>query len=170
MHHPSDPTRLAEPTVSISMHDDHVVVRARSRLDLDTTGVLVNAVAAALAAGFPSSIETDLVSSGRLPTGSVDQAAIEGGGEHAVKILAAGCIRLTVRDCVWTIDLERARCCRSAGPVDPRFVSAERWTPITGVWVTTSHVTVLTGDDSYWSIPVDWSVTSPHGPRRCVAA
>ena len=73
------------------------------------------------------------------------------------RVVAPGCIRLGAAHETWTLDIGRRRFCRSAGPVDPKFVGADAWTPIAAVWVTAGRSTLLTTTGTYVSAPTRWA-------------
>ena len=161
------PTTI-DPTVMVSMLDDHLVICAAADLDLEMTEVLVIAAASALAAGSTVMIDLDPETASdeliaRRPLSAVTATCITGDG-GPVGVLGAGYVRLTTRDAYWTIDLTQGRLCRSDDAIDPHFVGPDDWTPIQALWVTPTSVTALTNDGTYLSTLAEWTVQHP--PRR----
>ena len=162
-------TRMTiDPTVMISMLDDHLVICAPTDLDLEMTEVLVIAAASAVATGStvmvdldPDTASDELIA--RRPQSNVTRTCITGDG-GPVSVLGAGYVRLTTCDACWTIDLGRGRLCRSDDAIDPHFVGADDWTPIQALWVAPTNVTALTNDGTYLSTIAEW--TTQHPPRR----
>ena len=70
--------------------------------------------------------------------------------------IGPGFLRLDTGCETWTLDLVRHRFCRSATPVDPRFVTAPSWTAIRAAWITADRTTVLTHAGTYVSVPSAW--------------
>ena len=157
-----------DPTVMISMLDDHLVICAPTDLDLEMTEVLVVAAASAVATGStlmidldPDTASDELIA--RRPLSNVTTTCITADG-GPVSVLGAGYVRLTTCDACWTIDLSRGRLCRSDDAIDPHFVGPDNWTPIQALWVAPTHVTALTNDGKYVSTLVAWAVE--HQPMR----
>ena len=161
-------TTTIDPTVMVSMLDDHLVICAAADLDLEMTEVLVIAAASALVAGSTVMIDLDPETASdeliaRRPLSAVTATCITGDG-GPVGVLGAGYVRLTTRDAYWTIDLTQGRLCRSDDAIDPHFVGPDDWTPIQALWVTPTSVTALTNDGTYLSTLAEWTVQHP--PRR----
>jgi hypothetical protein len=151
------------PTVMVSMLDDHLVIRAPIRLDLEMTKVLVIAAASAVACGSkvmidldPDTTSDELIA--RRPLSAAANYVTRDGGPVAV--LGAGYVQLITRDGHWTIDLGQGRLCRSNDPVDPHFIGLDDWTPICALWVTQASVTALAIDGTYLSTFAAWTTES----------
>ena len=161
------PTTI-DPTVRVSMLEDHLVVRAPTDLDLEMTEVLVAAAASAVATGStvmidvgPDTASDELIA--RRPLSNATTTCITGSGGPVI-VLGAGHVRLATSDAYWTIDLGRGRLCRSEDAVDPHFVGPENWTPIQALWVAPTHVTALTDNGTYLSTLAEWTIQ--HRPRH----
>jgi hypothetical protein len=155
------------PTVMVSMLDEHLVICAPTRLDLEMTKILVIAAASAVACGSkvmidldPDTTSDELIA--RRPLSAAANYVTSDGGPVAV--LGAGYVQLTTRDGHWTIDLGQGRLCRSNDPVDPHFIGLDDWTPICALWVTQTSVTALANDGTYLSTFAAWT-TEPR-PRE----
>jgi hypothetical protein len=177
----TSPTRV--PLLTVSMVDGIVVIRPHADyeyIDTDATGAVLNTVAAAVACG-----ETVMIDLGdehaatldpRSPAiwpHSLDDDIEPMPDDTAVltaRIVEPNCIRLGAAHETWTLDVARRRFCRSAGPVDPRFVSSESWTPIAAIWVTAGRSTLLTRGGTYVSTPTRWSATAVDPARASAAA
>jgi hypothetical protein len=149
------------PTIAISMVGDLVVLRPYGHLDLESTRTLVSAVDAA--AGGDSTVVIDLDGSAHRTAAELafrssslvgHMAAL--GEAPTIDVIAPGCVRLSSPQSHWTIDLTEHRFCRSAAPVDRRFVAAEDWTSIRNVWATRDGVAVLTSNDAIISTATRW--------------
>ncbi len=150
-----------DPMVTVSMLDDHLVIRAPARLDLETTMVLVLAVASAVAGGSSVMIDLDPDTASeeiiaRRPLSMVAPNCVIGEG-GPVNVLGAGYVRLTTRDAYWTIDLAHGRLCRSEEAVQPHFVAPDGWTGIQALWLAQTSVTALTYDETYLSTQAAWT-------------
>lgn len=161
-----------EPTLMVSMLDDHLVLSAPTQLDLETTKVLVIAAASAVASGSTVMIDLDPDTANdellaRRPPGVVATNCVTGAG-GPVDVLGAGYVRLTTRDAHWTIDLTHGRLCRSDEVIQPHFVGPDAWTPIQALWVTPANVTALTNSGAYLSTLAAWT-TDRHDKRPALA-
>lgn len=161
-----------DPSLMVSMFDDHLVICPPAHLDLDMTELLAVAAASAVTSGAtvmidldPDTASDELVA--RRPLSAVGTSCVTGDG-GLVSILAAGYVRLTTRDSFWTIDLARGRLCRSDLAVDPHFVASNDWTHVQALWVTPMEVTALTSDGIYLSTRAAW--TTPPRSRRLASA
>jgi hypothetical protein len=150
----------AGPTIAISMVGDLVVLQPHGRLDLESTHTLVNAVDAA---GADSTVVIDLDGSAHrssdelsYPTSATSIVTEVLPSVPTIEVVAPGCVRLSSPRNHWTIDLTARRFCRSAGPVDRRFVPLEDWIPIRNVWATKDGVAVLTDGDAIISTATRW--------------
>ena len=160
--------QTTDPTVRVSMLDDHLVICAPADLDLEMTEVLVIAAASAVAAGStvmidldPDTASDELVA--RRPLGAVTATCVTGDG-GPVGVIGAGYVQLATSDAHWTIDLAQGRLCRSDDAIDPLFVGPDAWIPVQALWVTPTSVTALTNDGTYLSTLAEWTVQ--HRPRR----
>lgn len=156
----------SDPTIAVSMVGNLIVLRPSGRLDLESTRTLVNAVDAA--AGTDTTVVIDLggapgsaLGPDLLPTALLDKVATGPHPETAVTlptidVIAPGCLRLSSPQSHWTIDLTERRFCRSAEPVDRRFIDPAYWTTIRNVWAGGDGVGVLTWDDSIVSTATRW--------------
>lgn len=158
-----------DPSLSVSMFDDHLVICPPVHLDLEMTEVLVVAAASAVTSGAavmidldPDTASDELVARRPLSAVGANCVTAEGG---PVSILGAGYVRLATRDSLWTIDLARGRLCRSDVAVEPHFVATSDWTHIHALWVTPMEVTALTSDGIYLSTRAAWTTSSPPRPR-----
>jgi hypothetical protein len=148
--------------IAVSMVGDVVVLSPRGRLDLDSTIALVNAVDAA--SGSDNKVVIDLDGSAELSPAELlfrSEATPPNGvplpvSAPTIGVIAPGCVRLSSPRQHWTIDLSERRFCRSADPVDRRFVGLDDWTPIRSVWAASVGVAVLTTDDSIISTATPW--------------
>ncbi len=161
-----------DPTVMVSMLDDHLVICAPAHLDLEMTAVLVIAAASAVAAGASVMIDLDPDTASeeiiaRRPLSMVVAHCVTGEG-GPVGVLGAGYVRLATRDAHWTIDLARGRLCRSADEIEPHFVGPDDWTHIQALWLTQTSVTALTRDGTYLSTRAAWTIR--HRSTRPVLA
>jgi len=149
-----------DPTVMVSMFDDHLVICAPAQLDLEMTEVLVVAAASAVASGLtvmidldPDTASDDLIA--RRPLGAATATCVNG-DLGPVAVLGAGYVRLAARDANWTIDLAQGRLCRSDDAIEPHFVRPDDWTSVQALWVTQTSVTALTDDGTYLSTRSAW--------------
>lgn len=166
---PHDDTPAADatdPTVMVSMFDDHLVICAPAQLDLEMTEVLVIAAASAVGAGLtvmidldPDTASDDLIT--RRPLSYATETCVTGDG-GPVEVLGAGYVRLTTRDANWTIDLAQGRLCRSENAIEPHFVGPDDWTSVQALWVTQKSVTALTNDGTYLSTSSAWTAQHRH--------
>lgn len=154
--------------VMVSVHGDHLVIRAPAQLDLEMTTVLVIAAASAVAAGSivmidldPDTASEDIVA--RRPLGTVAKNCVTGEG-GPVDVLGPGYVRLATRDAHWTIDVTHGRLCRSDEAIQPHFVGPDGWTSIHALWLTQASVTALTHDGTYLSTQAAWTIG--HRPMR----
>ncbi len=161
-----------DPTVMVSMFDDHLVICAPAQLDLEMTEVLVIAAASAVAAGLtvmidldPDTASDELIA--RRPLSAATATCVNGDG-GPVEVLGAGYVRLTTCDANWTIDLAQGRLRRSDDAIEPHFVRPDDWTPVQALWVTQTSVTALTNDGRYLSTRSAW--TTQHRPAGLVPA
>ena len=157
-----------DPTVMVSMFDDHLVICAPPHLDLEMTKVLVIAAASAVACGSTVMIDLDPATASdeliaRRPLSAVATNCVTRDG-GPVDVLGAGYVRLTTRDAHWTIDIEHGRLCRSNDAIEPHFVGLDDWTHIRALWVTQTNVTALTNDGTYLSTFAAWTIQ--HRPKR----
>ena len=163
----SEPSHTRVPPLTVSMDDGIVVIRPHAdvdHLDLEATGAVLSGVAAAIACGETVMIELGVgaepaspAAPSEWPHGHDDDV---GHVDHSVllaRVVAPGCIRLGAAHETWTLDIGRRRFCRSAGPVDPKFVGADAWTPIAAVWVTAGRSTLLTATGTYVSAMTRWT-------------
>jgi hypothetical protein len=158
----SDPVEPVDPAIAVSMVGDIVVLSPRGRLDLDATHALVQAVAAASCSDRKVVIDLDgsaelspaelLFRTEATPPNGVPLAV----NQPTIGVIAPGCVRLSSPRGHWTIDLGERRFCRSAEPVDRRFVGIDDWTPIRNVWAASVGVAVLTMDDAIISTATPW--------------
>lgn len=164
--------RAGEDDLTVSMLGEHLVICPPTRLDLETTDVLVVAAASAVAAGStvmidldPGTASDELVARRPLVTtvpprhGPVGDAAV---------VIGAGLVRVAARDVVWTLDLANGRMYRSDEPIDPYFVRPADWTAIQALWVSPTHVNALTADGRHLSALAAWTVRQR--PRHAVSA
>lgn len=151
----------SDPMIAVSMVEDIVVLTPRGRLDLDATYALVQTVAAAAS---NNKVVIDLDGSAELSPADLlfrSEATPPNGvpmpvTSPTIGVIAPGCVRLSSPRNHWTIDLSERRFCRSADPVDRRFVGIADWTPIRNVWAAPVGVAVLTADDSLISTATPW--------------
>lgn len=145
--------------LTVSMSDGVVVIATPADLDLDATEALVRTVGAAVSTG--ETVMLDLEPDRRwdpdrwphpAPPGETEVAE----RDRSVSAIGPGFVRLETGSETWTLDLVRHRFCRSAAPVDPRFVTAPSWTAIRAVWITVERTTVLTHAGTYVSVPSAW--------------
>ena len=151
-----------DPAISVSMVGDIVVLSPRGRLDLDSTHALVRAVDAASSSDRKVVIDLDgsaelspaelLFRSEATPPNGVPLPVTK----PTIGVIAPGCVRLSSARYHWTIDLSERRFCRSAEPVDRRFVGIDDWTRIRSVWAASVGVAVLTEDDAIISTSTPW--------------
>jgi hypothetical protein len=157
--HPIDPV---DPSIAVSMVGDIVVLSPRGRLDLDATHALVHAVDAA--SGSVRTVVIDLDGSAELSPAELlfrTEATPPNGvpmpvTQPTIGVIAPGCVRLSSPRGHWTIDLSERRFCRSAEPVDRRFVGLDDWTGIPNGWAASVGVAVLTIDDAIISTATPW--------------
>jgi hypothetical protein len=149
-----------DTTLTVSMFDEHLVICAPNRLDLEMTNVLVIAAASAVGCGStvmidldPDTASDELIA--RRPLGAAANCVTSDGGP--VAILGPGYVQLTTRDGYWTIDLGQGRMCRSNDPIEPHFVGLDDWTDICALWVTPTNVTALANDGTYLSTFASWT-------------
>ena len=162
----SPSTVIGDPQIAVSMVGNVVVLRPQGRLDLDSTHALVAAVDAA--SETDTTVVIDLDGSAdevcaelarrrtfATPSGLVTTAPA---AAPTIGVIAPGCVRLSSphNHCHWTIDLTERRFCRSAQPVDRRFVGLDDWTSIRNVWAARDGVGVVTGDDSIIATATPW--------------
>ena len=154
----------SDPSIAVSMVGDIVVLSPRGRLDLEATYALVNAVDAA--SSSDKKVVIDLDGSAELspadllfrtevtPPNGVPMPVTH----PTIGVVAPGCVRLSSTRGHWTIDLTERRFCRSAEPVDRRFVGIDDWIGIRNVWAAAVGVAVLTNDDAIISTATPWVV------------
>ena len=156
-------TMNSDPMIDISMVGDVVVLRPVGRLDLDSTHALVSAVDAASESdttvvidldGSAQWTRTDPMFRGATPPYGTVLAT--GAIQPTIGVIAPGCVRLSSPNNHWTIDLGERRFCRSAQPVNRRFVGIDDWIPIRNIWAASDGVAVLTVDDSIISTATPW--------------
>ena len=159
--HPSDVLDSNDASVMVSMCDDHIVISPSTRLDLAATRALINVAASAIRSGSivmidldPDTPSDDLISHGPV---SGRPAALLCGGEGSVRLLGPGCIRVATTESHWTIDLSLSRLFRSEKPIEPFFVSTDRWTPIRALWASCESITALANDGTYLSCRTVWT-------------
>jgi hypothetical protein len=169
----SAPTEtVVDPTVMVSMFDEHLVICAPTHLDLEMTNVLVIAAASAVACGSTVMIDldpdtaSDELIARRPPTAVATNCVTSDGGPVAV--LGAGYVQLTTRDGYWTIDLGQGKLCRSNDAIEPHFVGLDNWIHICALWVTQTSITALANDGTYLSAFAAWT-TEPR-PQRLTPA
>lgn len=176
-----DRSHTRVPLLTVSIVDGIVVIRPHAdvdHVDLDATGAVLNSVAAAVACG-----ETVMIDLGDANDGSAGAhdpftptewpQSFDDDLDHVerdvavltARVVAPGCIRLGAAHETWTLDVGRRRFCRSAGPVDPKFVGADSWTPIVAIWVTAGRSTLLTATGTYVSAPTRWAATDTDAAR-----
>lgn len=175
----SSPSHTRVPPLTVSMVDGIVVIRPHAdvdHLDLDATGAVLSGVAAAITCGETVMIElgdgaepSSAAAPDEWPHGCDDETGPDDRSVLVARVVAPGCIRLGAAHETWTLDIGRRRFCRSAGPVDPKFVGADAWTSIAAVWVTAGRSTLLTATGTYLSAPTRWTtaadvVTEPERP------
>jgi hypothetical protein len=158
-HEPIDPV---DPSIAVSMVGDIVVLSTRGRLDLDATPALVHAVDAASCSDRKVVIDLDgsaelspaelLFRTEATPPNGVPMPVTH----PTIGVIAPGCVRLSSTRGYWTLDLSERRFCRSAEPVDRRFVGIDDWTAIRSVWAASVGVAVLTADDAIISTATPW--------------
>lgn len=134
--------------ITISMDSDLVVITPCEHLDHESTEILVGALNAAAESG--SVVLLDLDGRGTSPSPFPAPPATDGAssGPGAVAV-GAGCITLPSASSCWMLDLARRRLCRSANPVNRRFVCAEGWLAVRKLWMSSTHIAVLAGDNSF---------------------
>jgi hypothetical protein len=154
--------------INVSMVGNVVVLRPRGRLDLESTHALVTAVDAASDADTAVMIDLDGTAPENAaelvyrssPTPPYGMPLTLATSVPTIGVIGPGCVRLSAPNNHWTIDLSERRFCRSAEPVDRRFVPAENWTSIRNIWAASEGVAVLTLDDSVISTAIPWIVAS----------
>jgi hypothetical protein len=152
----------SDPSIAVSMVGDIVVLSPRGRLDLDATYALVHAVDAA--SSSDTKVVIDLDGSAELSPADLlfrTEATPPNGvplpvTRPTIGVVAPGCVRLSSSRGYWTIDLTERRFCRSAEPVDRRFVGIDDWIGIRSVWAAAVGVAVLTNDDAVISTATPW--------------
>lgn len=154
--------RGADPTVMVSMFDDHLVICPPDHLDLEMTEVLVVAAASAVTSGStvmidldPDTASPELIA--RRPLSDVAANCVAG-DDGPVAVLGPGYVRLATRDAHWTIDLAHGRVCRSDDPIEPHFVGPDDWTHVQALWITQTNVTALTREGTYLSTHAAWTI------------
>lgn len=152
-----DPRPAAQLTVT--MVAGIVVIEPPHELDHDATDALVRMVTAALSTGEHVMLRLDAGRApepDRWPISDADARAVPDIAPRPVVAIGPGFVRLDTGNDTWTLDLARRRFCRSATPVDPRFVESPSWTAIRAAWVTPERTTVLTAAGTYVSAPTSW--------------
>jgi hypothetical protein len=142
------------------MVDGVVVVEPPAELDLDATDALVRAVSAAVVTGETVMLHLDAERApdpDRWPHPASGPDPAPQDLDRFTMPIGPGFVRLSTGHETWTLDLARRRFCRSAHPVDPRFVEAPSWTAIRAVWITADRTAVLTTAGTYVSAPSAWS-------------
>jgi len=134
--------------ITISMESDLVVITPCQQLDHEATEILVGAMNAAVDAG--SVVLVDLSGDGTSPSPFPAPPPDTGGAERLGAVaVGAACITLPSGSSCWMLDLDRRRLCRTADPVDRRFVCASGWVAVKKLWMSTTHIAVLAGDKSF---------------------
>jgi hypothetical protein len=133
--------------ITISMERDLVVITPCAQLDHDSTEILVGALNAAVDAG--SVVLVDLAGDGTSPSPFPAPSPGDAGGGPGAVAVGAACITLPSGSSHRMLDLERRRLCRSADPVDRRFVCAAGWVGVKKLWMSANHIAVLAGDNSF---------------------
>ncbi len=149
---PGQLRRHREPAITVSMQDEQIVIRPQRRLDREATVVLNAVLNASVTAGTMTVLDLDGVLRSSATISAFAHRGVDDGApaqeqRNEVFVAGLGCIRISSLGSWWTIDLERRRFCRSATPVDPRFVAASLWTGVRRLWLSSSTVAVLTTDD-----------------------
>jgi hypothetical protein len=158
------------PQLTVTVAHGVVVIMTPAELDHDATDALVRTVGAAVTTG--ETVMLDLEPGrgwdpDRWPR-SGPQIEHPLDVERHVTAIGPGFVRIATGADTWTLDVARRRFCRSATPVDPRFVEAPSWTAIRAVWITGERTTVLTAAGTYVSAPSAW--TTLVGAAPVVAA
>lgn len=135
--------------ITISMESDLVVITPCEQLDHESTEILVGALNAAVDAG--SVVLVDLSGDGTSPSPFPAPPPGAAGASGRLGAVAVGstCITLPSGSSCWMLDLDRQRLCRTADPVDRRFVCASGWVAVKKLWMSATHIAVLAGDNSF---------------------
>ena len=172
-----------DPPITVSMDGDHVVIRPERRLDRDASMALIGAINAAVMAGATALIDlergirprTRVVAParrphvGEAPWRLADMSKSES-ANNGITFAGPGCIRLaTTRSC-WTIDLSARRLCRSATPLEARFVAPDFWIGVRQIWISADSVTAITTADSLISSQRPGSASIPENASFSVVA
>lgn len=160
LRHPPSTIPAPSPHVTVTMVAGVVVIEPPAELDHDATDALLRTVVAALDTGESVMLHLDAnraVDPERWPHAAPQHHEPEPSPvPRPVTSIGPGYLRLDTGNDTWTIDLARRRFCRSATPVDPRFVEGPSWTAIRAAWVTGERTTVLTLAGTYVSAPTTW--------------
>jgi hypothetical protein len=160
---PRSPSHTGSAPLTVSMVDGVVVIEPPIDIDLESTEALLESMSAAVACGETVMLDLDH-DGGCAPdqwphADHADATHPESTGSTLVaRVVGPGYIRVRSREETWTLDVARHRFCRSAAPVDPKFVAAASWTPISAVWVNEHWSTILTYDGTYVSAATNWAL------------
>jgi hypothetical protein len=165
----SAPTHTVSAPLTVSMVDGIVVLEPPTDIDLEATEALLHTIIAAVGCGETVMLDLDHDGScapDQWPhAGQSDERgpATDDADRLVVRVVGPGYIRVRSRHETWTLDIARHRFCRSAAPVDPKFVGAESWTPICAVWVDAHRSTILTPEGAYVSAATNWALLERRG-------
>lgn len=165
----SAPSYTGSPSLTVTMVDGVVVLEPPADIDLEATEALLHTMTAAIACG--ETVMLDLDHDGSCAPDQWPHAGHHDDHEPpaddapmlVVRVIGPGYIRVRSRHETWTLDVARHRFCRSASPVDPKFVAAESWTPICAVWVNAHWSTIMTPEGSYVSAATNWALLERDG-------
>ena len=172
-----------DPPITVSMDGDQVVIRPERRLDRDASMALIAAINAAVVAGATVLIDLER---GIRPRNQVVAPARRSHARetprrpadisrsvtarNGITLAGPGCIRLvTTRSC-WTIDITARRLCRSATPLEARFVAPDFWIGVRQIWISADSVTAITTADSLISSQRPGSASIPENASFNVVA
>ena len=164
---PSGTTDVSE-AVTVAIDGRYIVLRPSTVVDRPSTRAFVQALSGALTTGSIVRIDLGIDDdehtrnpSGRdrltrdvwCPIrGPVEQVAAgleREPSEFTFHVIAAGVIGVHASGSWWMIDIERHRFCRTAAPIDLRFLDGTAWCRVRAIWISESMISVLTSDGSY---------------------
>jgi hypothetical protein len=150
----------ADDSVTVTMHDDALILRPGRQMDRPATVAFVGALRAAVEQAGLVVIDLELGAAEpdnpivSAPTAPNDRA-------HSLPIVAeilvvgAGVVAVEVPGSWWMIDLSHRRLCRCAELLGPDFVDLQSWTTSRAVQITPATIRSVNADGSFSSTSRD---------------
>lgn len=144
--------------VTVAMDGEYIVLRPRSVVDRQSTTAFAEALSGALETGSIVRVDAggerdELIRDAWCPIhGPIEQvaAALEPRpSEPTFHVFAVGVIGVPTSGSWWMIDIGRQRFCRTAVPLDLRFLDRSAWSSVRTIWISETMMSVLTSDGSF---------------------